>query len=40
MILGSFLQFVTTVDIKAAVIKLPDQFISQPGKKGITIITL
>jgi len=28
MIRGSFQQFVTTADIKAAVIKLPDQFIS------------
>jgi len=33
MIWGSFQQFVTTVDIKAAVIKLPDQFISQPEKR-------
>jgi hypothetical protein len=35
MIQGSVQQFVTTIDIKAAVIKLPDQFILQPGgKKG------
>jgi hypothetical protein len=40
MIWGSFQQAVTTIDIKAVVIKLPDQFISQPGKNGIRIITL
>jgi hypothetical protein len=31
MIWSSFQQFVTTIDIKAAVIKLPDKFIPQPG---------
>ena len=33
MIWGSFQQFVTTIDIKAAVIKLPDQFIPQPEER-------